>query len=95
MEIQQVKIEGIIKPNSINRMRKEWGIEGCSFYLESGVYVYCDKFIPNIRKNWIVRVYGYWGKGRDFIAENIEVIGKLKEPKPLLKGQLKLGEFVK
>ncbi len=97
METQQVKIEGVIKPNSINRKRQEWGVVGCDFLLNNGVYVYCSRFIPNIRAYWKVRVVGYWDEEKDFIARSVRVIGKVKKPKEirLLKGQLKLMEFLK
>lgn len=76
METQQVKIEGVVKPKTINRKRQEWGVVGCGFYLESGVYVYCSRFIPDIRAYWKVRVVGYWDEDKDFIASSVRVIGK-------------------
>lgn len=95
METQQVELEGMVKPNTIDRVRKEWGVVGCYFRLENGVLVYCDRFIPDIRAYWIVRILGHWDSDGDFIADSVGVIGKVKKPKELPKGQLKLGEFVK
>ena len=60
MNDERIEVIGIVMPE-INRYRKEWGVEGCSFSLQCPEIqkVWCDKFIPDIRKGWKVKVIGF------------------------------------
>jgi len=56
-----IEVIGIVKPD-ICRKRQEWGPAYCCFELECSnhiVYeIWCNHFIPDIRKGWKVRVIG-------------------------------------
>jgi hypothetical protein len=88
--MEQVVIVGIVKPG-IERTRKEWGAEECYFELESGEKIWCERFIPTIRKGWKVEIIGSWSESKKYIsAVNVErVVEKLNYK------QLELMEFLK
>ena len=95
MELMPVEIIGIVEKD-IYRKRSPYTStrHECNFQLETGEDVWCQGFIPDIRKGWKVKVIGTKKEGGDYIyAESVEVI---KDEPPKQKGeQLKLGEFDK
>jgi hypothetical protein len=90
--MEEVETVGIVK-EGIYRKRSPYTsrYHECNFQLETGENVWCQGFIPDIRKGWKVVVVGNWHEGKKYIdAVSVErFVEKLNYK------QLEIMEFLK
>ena len=92
--MEQVEIVGIVKED-IWRKRSPYTSKyhECNFQLETGEDVWCQGFIPDIRKGWKVVVIGNWHKSNTYTY--IEAVSVARFVEKLNYKQLEIKEFLK
>jgi len=90
--MEQVEIVGIVK-DGIYRKRSPYTsrYHECNFQLETGEDIWCQEFIPDIRKGWKVVVIGSWHESKKYI--NAVSVERFVEK--LTYKQLEIKEFIK
>lgn len=90
--MEQVEIVGIVK-EGIYRKRSPYTsrYHECNFQLETGENVWCQGFIPDIRKGWKVVVVGNWHEGKKYI----DAVSVERFVEKLTYKQLEIKEFIK